>query len=186
MSRAQETAADTSAAAQNSGYYTNAQNSYANAQQDASNYESQLGSYAAANPYVAGGAYQTATNQQLTDTADASAKALGTTLQGQALRTGQNTSGGVAAAEQTSEANTRALGSEEAAATQSRLASGAQYGQNVLNATGTAEGQQAQLAGQQAGAGNSALGEEVNAAKTPSWTDEFGNALAGRLGGGKG
>jgi hypothetical protein len=182
MSRAQETTATNTAAAQNAGYYTNAQNSYSNAQADAGKFENAIGTYAAANPYGQGGQSQTVTNQQLTNTADASSAALGTTLQGQALRTGQNTQGAVAATEAAQQQAQRTLGGQEAAATQQRIGAGAAYGQTVLNATGQAEGQQAQLAGQQAQAAGGALGEQVKASETPSWTDEFGNAIATSLG----
>lgn len=186
MSRAQETTATNTAGAQNAGYYGNAQNSYTQAQAAEGSYENQLGSYVAGNPYGAGGQFQTATNQQLTNTADASARALGTTLQSQAERTGQNTSGGVAAAEQAQEANERTLSGQEATATQTRIGDQAAYSKSALDATAVPVGQETQLAGQQAGAADSSLGNEVNAAKTPSWMDEFGNAVAGRLGGGKG
>lgn len=184
MTRQQETTATNTAATQNAGYYTNAQNSYTQAQTDAGNYENQLGTYAASNPFGAGGQFQTTTNQQLTNTADASARALGTTLQSQAERTGQNTSGGVAAAEQAQEANERTLSGQEAQATQSRLTAGAAYGKSVLDATAVPVGQQTQLSGQQAGDANAAGGNQGKDAETPSWMDEFGNQVAKTLGGG--
>lgn len=196
MSRAQEGTATSTAAKQNAGYYDNAQNSYTQAQTDAGNFEKQLGTYGtqvgaftSANPYTPGGTFQTTTNQQLTDTADASARALGTTLQGQALRTGQNTSGGVAAAEQAQEENERTLSGQEADATQKRIAAGAAYGKealdaqgNLLSATAVPVSQQTALAGQQAQDANAAAGNQVNAAKQPSWVDEFGSAVATGLG----
>jgi hypothetical protein len=196
MTRQDEKTATKTAATQNAGYYDNAQNSYTNAQTDAASFEKQLGTYgtqvgafSSANPYGQGGTFQTTTNQQLTDTADASARALGTTLQGQALRTGQNTAGGVAAAEQAQEQNERTLSGQEADATQKRIAAGAAYGKealdaqgNLLSATAVPVSQQTTLAGQQANAAEGALGNQVKAGETPSWTDEFGNSVATGLG----
>lgn len=186
MSRAQETTATNTAATQNTGYYDNAQNSYTSAQADAGKFESAIGTYAAANPYGQGGQSQTVTNQQLSDTANATAAAGANTLQGAALRTGQNTQGAVAATEAMQQEAQRTLGGQEAAATQARIGAGAAYGQNVVGMQGTAEAQQAQLAGQQAQAGEGALNSQVNAARTPSWTDEFGESIAKTLGQGAG
>lgn len=186
MSRGQETTAFNTADTQNAGYYNGAQNSYANAQTDAGDYEKQLSSYSSQNPYNPGGAFQTATNQQLTNTSDAMARSVGNQLQEQALRTGQNTSGAVAATEQMEQANERQLSGQEASATQTRIGDQAGYNKSVLQASEVPEQMEAGLASSQAGAGNSALGTEVNAGKTPSWMDEFGDAFAQQLGGGRG
>lgn len=182
MSRSQEGAVVGEAKNQNAGYYSNAQNSYTNAQADVGDFSDQLAQYKASNPYVNGGAFQTATNQQLANTADASARSAGATLQGQAERTGQNTAGSVAATEQMQEQNTRDLSSEEAAQTQKRIGAGAQYNEGVLSATAKPEEMEAQLSGQQAGVGEGTLNTQQKAGETPSWLDEFGNGVASGLG----
>lgn len=186
MSRAQETTATNTAAAQGSTYFNNSQNSYAQAAQDAGNFEKQVGAYAAGNPFVQGGQDQKVTNQQLTNTADASAQAAGQALQSQALRTGQNAAGGVAATEAMQQQNERNLSGQEASATQQRIGSEAAYNKSALDASGQAQQMEASLSGQQAQAAEGALGNQVKAASTPSWTDEFGNAVASTLAKGAG
>lgn len=182
MSRSQETQAFNTGQAQNQGYYSNSQNSYSQAQTDVGDYENQLAAYKAGNPYVQGGQFQTATNQQLANTNDAAARSAGAALQGQALRTGQNTAGSIAATENMQQQNTRNLGAEEADATQQRIAGQAGYNQNVLNATAVPEQMEASLSGQQANAAGGALGTEQKAGETPSWMDELGAGLAGSVG----
>lgn len=196
MSRSQEGNIVDTGNAQNSTYFNNAQNSYSNAQADVGDYEKQLGDYAASvnkfassNPYTQGGEFQTATNQQLSNTADAGARSAGQTLQGEALRTGQNSAGAIAATEAMQNQNTRNLGADEAAATQNRIGSEAGYnaqavGQqgNLTSASAVPEQMEAGLASSQAGAGNQALSTAAGAAKTPSWTDEFGDSFAQSLG----
>lgn len=177
MSRSQETTAFNTSSGQNAGYYSNAQNSYANANADIGDYEDQLSKYAASNPYGQGGQYQTTQNQILSNTSDAMAKSAGEALQSQALRTGGNTAGGVAATEQMEEQNNRDLSSNEAQANAQRIDKGAQYGQSVLNATEVPAQLEAGLASGQANAGNAALGEETKAGETPSWMDELGQGL---------
>lgn len=182
MSRGQEGSVIGTADDQNTGYYDQSQNSYSNAQTDASDYQKQLADYASSNPYGAGGADQTATNQQLTNTSDALARSTGQALQSQALRTGGNTSGGVAATEQMEEANDRTLSGDEASATQDRIGKQAGYNQDVLNATAVPVSQQTALSGQQGQLAGQALSTAAGAAKTPSWLDTFGNAVANGLG----
>lgn len=177
--RSAENTANTTATGQNQTYYDNSQNSYANAQTDAGDYQKQLSSYAGADPYGTGGAYQTATNQQLSNTAGSAAKSAGEALQSQALRTGGNTSAGIAATEQMEEANERGLGADEAKATQQRIGDQAAYNQSVLNATAVPVGQQTTLAGQQGGLATGAANTAVNAANdAPSFGDELSEGLS--------
>jgi hypothetical protein len=186
MSRPQETKTFNTAEGQNTGYYNNAQNSYSNAQQDADNFDTQLASYAGQNPYGAGGAFQTTTNQQLTNTADSGAQSAGNALQEAALRTGQSVSGAVGATETMEQQNERNLSGQEAASTQQRIAADAAYNQSVLNATATPVAQQTTLAGQQGNLADATLNTQEKAASTPSWEDEFGSAVASGLGKGIG
>jgi len=196
MSRSQESSVVDTAKGQNAGYYNNAQNSYSQAQTDVGNYEKQLADYAgdvskfsASNPYVKGGEFQTSTNQQLSNTADAGARSAGEALQGQALRTGQNTAGSIAATEAMEQQGTRDLASEEAKATQQRIGSEAGYNKEALDAnqslvsdTAVPAQLETTLSGQQGSLAGGALSTEEQAAKQPSWMDEFGNTLASGLG----
>jgi hypothetical protein len=180
---------------QNKAYFNQAQNSYSNAQADVNNYENQLSDYkgqvakfSAANPYTQGGEFQTATNQQLANTADAGARSAGTVLQGQALRTGQNTAGAIGATEEMERQGTRDLGAEEAAATQKRISGEAGYNaqaldanKGVLGATEVPAQLEAGLAGQQGGLANNIEGVAAGSAKTPSFADEFGDQFAKNL-----
>lgn len=197
MSRGQESSAGTTAQGQNATYYNNAQNSYANAQADVGDYEKQLGDYGASvakftssNPYVEGGEYQTSQNKSLANTADATARAAGQTLQGQALRTGQNTAGDIAATEKMEQQNTRDLSADQAKANDQRISSEAGYNQQGVNMEGeltkAAEAPaqlESTLSGQQGSLGNQSLEDEINAyAKNPSFGDEFGGMFAQQLG----
>ena len=154
--------------AESTGYYNDAQNSYVNAQNKEKDYESQLADYKAANPYKQGGQFQTATNQVMAGTADAGARAAGEALQSQALRTGQNTAGGVAATEHMQQQGTRDLSGEEARATQERIGAGANYDKSVLGATEFPAQFASEMAARMAGAGNTALKTQEDAA---AWND---------------
>lgn len=186
MSKSQEATATGDAKNQNLQFNKNAQSSYTQAQSDIGDYEGQLAKYAGSNPYVAGGEYQTAQTQQAADTAAAGAQQANQAIQSAAVRSGENPTAAIAAGEQVAENNARTQTAEEAQQTQQRLGLMSGYNQNVLNATAVPEQMEATLAGQQAGAGNSALGQEVDAAKTPSYLDQLvsgsiaaGDAFAG-------
>ena len=135
MGRAAVERTDKTSADQNASYFNESQNSYTQAQNAEGNYEDQLAKYASSNPYVQGGQFQTQTNRVLANTADAGAQAAGERLQGQALRTGQNSAGDVAATEQMQQQNTRNLSGEEAQANQERIGAEAGYNKGVLGAT---------------------------------------------------
>ena len=192
MSRGQEGAVVGTSKAQNSTYFNNAQNSYNNAQSDVgdfqkqlSDYKGQVANFSAKNPYVQGGEFQTATNQQTANTADAAARAAGQRLQGQALRTGNNSAGAIAATEEMERQGTRDLSADQARATQQRIQGEAGYNkealganQGVLEATAQPVQMEANLSGQQGNLAGGALSTEQKAGETPSWFDEFGNAFA--------
>jgi hypothetical protein len=193
MSRGQETEVNTTAGNQNATFNQNAQGSYNQAQGDIGNYQSQLSQFAAANPYGQGGAYQTAVNQSTANTADAASQAAAQQAQGAAVRTGQNASGGVAAGQAANEANTRNLMAQQAQNNASRISQGAAYNAEALKASEVPATLEANLSGQQAGAGNTALGTQQKAAETPSLGEELmggvlsaGSAFAGGFGGGLG
>lgn len=204
MSRATEDQIQTTTAAQNAQQAQNAQNAFTGAndsitqqQGDVGNYEGQLSQFAAANPYGAGGAFQTSTNQVTANTADASSQAAAQAAQAQAVRTGQNASGGVAAGQATNQANTRNLMATQAGANANRIAAGAKYGSQVLSASavpatlqGAITGEQGTLARTEADAANQAedTSEKAGAA-SPSFLDQLdqgimsaGTAFAGGYG----
>lgn len=189
MSRSQENQTFNTEANDQKGYNANEQTSYDTAQSDVGDYQDQLSKVAASNPYTAGGEMQTTENQQLANTSDANAQATGQMLQSQAVRTGTNAAGSIAATQAAQQENARNLSSTEAGADQSRIGNEASYNQAVLGASAVPENMEASLASQQGnlaiGAGNTAQA----AAQTPSFTDELGNeglAVTGSLLGGSG
>lgn len=177
MSRAQSGQAFDTATSQNTGYNTNAEDSYKAAQGDIGSYKDQLAKFSADNPYVEGGQYQTAENQQLADTAAAGSQAAGQALQSAAVRGGMNPAAGIAATEAIASQNDRNMADQESKATQDRLGAGAQYGQTVLGATAVPEQMDASLASTEAGAAGNALSTATDAAKTPSFMDQLGTGL---------
>jgi hypothetical protein len=193
MSRGQENQVFNTSQQQNQQANQNAQTSYNNAQGDVANYQSQLANFAAANPYGEGGAYQTSENKIAANTSDAAAQAAGQAMQSEAVRTGQNSAGAIAATEAGSQANERNLSAQESGANASRITAGANYGQQVLNATAVPETMEAGLASGQNSAANAELGEEQKAGMTPSLPEELmsgvlqaGSSFAGSFGGGLG
>jgi hypothetical protein len=186
VSKSEEKTATGDAKNQNTQFNQNAQSSYTQAQTDIGDYEGQLAKYAASNPYVAGGAYQTASTTQDADTAAAGAQSAGQAMQAAAVRSGENPGSAIAATEQVAENNNRNLTDTEAQQTQQRLGLMAGYNDNVLNATAAPVSMEAGLNSTEAGAGNTALGQEVDAAKQPSYLDQLvsgsiaaGDAFAG-------
>lgn len=171
MSRGQENQVVQTATGQNQTAAANAQQSYQSAQSDVGNYQKQLADFAAANPYGEGGQYQQAENQVLSDTADAAGQSAGQAMQGQAVRTGVNAAGAVAATEAAEQANERGLGADEALANANRIGAGATYGQSILSATAAPAQMETSLTGQQLGEQASALNTQQNAASTPSTMD---------------
>lgn len=206
MSRASEDDVAKQAETNASTYNANAQKSFEGAnnsiteqQGDVNDYKTQLSKFAAANPYGAGGAYQTSINQATAGTADAASQAAAQRAAAAAVRTGQNASGGVAAGTAADEANTRALMTTQAKANADRINAGAGYGSKVLSASaipaslqGAITGEQGNLARTEAGAGGEDLGIEQKADDQPDFGDvlgenfaqSFGKAAGGKLGGG--
>lgn len=177
MSRGQEAEVNKTAGNQNATFNQNAQGSYNQAQGDIGNYQAQLSQFAAANPYNQGGAYQTAVNQSTANTADAASQAAGQSLQGQAVRTGQNAAGAIGATQAVDEANTRNLMQTQANANANRISQGAGYNKEVLGASEVPATLEANLSGQQAGAGNTALDTQQKAANTPSFGEDLMQGL---------
>jgi len=183
MTKSQSNQAFQTGASQQAQSSANAQSSYNAAQGDVGDYKSQLAQYAAANPYVAGGQFQTAQNQQLADTAAAGSTAAQQAITGSMVRSGLNPTAAVAAGEQVAENNARSQMGAEAGANEARLSGLSNYGNSVLNATAKPEEMEQSLMSTQLGGANSALSDETNASKTPSFWQELGQSAAQGIGG---
>ncbi len=182
MGKAEQSGIYQTAAAQNATDSSGSQQGFNKAQGDIATEEGGINNYAGAvsqfnanNPYVQGGAAQTAANQAIADTAAGQAQAAGQVLQGQAVRTGQNAGGAIAATEKLEEQNARDLMGAQANATQQRLGAGANYTeaglkglQDIVGMQGAVTGQQGQLANQQGDLANQQMSEEEKAANTPT------------------
>ncbi len=200
MSRGQENQVVNTSSDQNKQFNENAQQAYTGAetalsteQGDIGQYQDQLAKFAASNPYTAGGAYQTAQNKVLANTADAAAQRAGQTLQSQATRTGQNAGGAIAATEAMQQQNTRDLSADQSKANAERIGAGADYGSKVLSASsvpasleGALAAEQGKLTGTEADAGNAALGIDQKASEQPSFLDTLGSSFAQSFGSGIG
>lgn len=186
MSRDQQTATYKTAKGQNEGYYGNAQNSYTQAQTDVGDFQKQLAEYGAKNPYKQGGEFQTRENQVLANTSDAAARSAGNVIQSQALRTGQNSAGAIAATEAMQQQNTRDLSAEQAAEEGKRIGAQADYNKGTLEASAEPARMETTLAGQQGQLGEGTLNTQEKAAEQPSWLDQFGGAFGQSFGKGLG
>jgi len=134
------------------------------------------------NPYTKGGEFDQTINTGLTNVSDAGANSLAGALQSQARRTGQNSAADAATAASAAQQNTRNLSSDLAQAQQSRIAGEAGYNQAALGASALPISANQSLYGTSSNAADSLLGDETQAAKTPSFWDEVGNSVAGNLG----
>ena len=177
MSRAQQSAIESTETGNSATSTAAANASEAEQQGDINQNESQLAKFAANNPYVQGGAFQTAENKELSNTADATAAAAKAQAQQQAQRTGQNAAAPIAAGEAEQQAAQRTLAGEEGAATANQLASGAGYGKDVLSGGQAIEGEQAGLTNTETGEAQGQENTAEQAAQTPSFLDELGQGL---------
>jgi hypothetical protein len=134
------------------------------------------------NPYTKGGEYDQTINTGLTNVSDAGANSLAGALQAQARRTGQNSAADAATAAAGAQQNTRDLSSDLAAAQQKRIAGEAGYNQTALGASAEPISANQALYGASSNAADSVLGDETQAAKTPSFWDEVGSGVAANLG----
>lgn len=106
-------------------------------------------------------------------------------MQAQARRTGQNSAADAATAAAGAQQNTRNLSGDLAQAQQNRISSEAGYNQAALGASALPIGANQSLYGTSSTGADSLLGDETQAAKTPSFWDEVGNGVAGNLAQGK-
>jgi hypothetical protein len=182
MSRQQSTQAFNTAANENATDFGNAQSAFGNTEDAIGNYNNQLASFVSGNPYTPGGEYDQTINTGLANVSDAGANSLQGALQSQARRTGQNSAADAATAAASAQQNTRDLSSDLASAQQQRIAGEAGYNQAALSASALPISANQALYGTSSNGADSLLGDETNAAKTPSFWDQVGGSLAGNLG----
>ena len=174
MSRAQEGQVFGTAGDQNAAYNKNATTSFNTAQNDIDTYGKAVGSFQAANPYVQGGAAETAENQEIADTSAGQAQRLGQALQGSAVRGGQNPGAAIATGKDVTAENMRAAMGAEAGATAGRIAAGTGYAEAGLSGLGQVQSMQDKLATEQGNLAEGALNTEQKAGEMPSFGDELG------------
>lgn len=177
MSRAQQGETYKTAQEQQADYNQKATGAFDTAQQDVNTYGGAVGKFEAANPYVQGGAFETATNQADADTAAGMAASAGQGIQSAAVRTGQNAGGAIAATEKMQQQNERDLMAQRAKNTEARVAGEAGYGQAVLGARSNQAELQDRLAREQQEASQGNLNVQEEAAKTPSFMDMLGQGI---------
>jgi hypothetical protein len=185
MSRGQSTQAFNTASGENATDFGNAQSAFGSTEDAIGNYDSQLARFVSANPYTKGGEFDQTINTGLSNVSDAGSNSLRSTLQSQALRTGQNSAADAATAEAGAQQNTRNLSAALAGAQQQRIASEAGYNQAALGASGLPINAYQSLYGSSQNAADSTLGDETQAAKVPGFWDQVGSSLAGNLGKGR-
>ena len=177
MSRSQQGQVYGQEQAVQKGYNANANTSFSTAQQDVTGYGDALAAMKANNPYVQGGAVQTAQNQEEADTAAGLAQSGGQALQGASVRSGQNPGAAIAAEKDIAAGAQRTLTGEEAQDTASRAGADVGYQQGILQGQGAQEGMEDTLAQQQGNLAQGAANTEEQAAQTPSFLDELGSGL---------
>jgi hypothetical protein len=179
MSRAQQQNVINTASGENAANEATAQQAEQAQQQDIGQYQSALGKFAANNPYVQGGQFQTAENAVTANTSDASANAAKAALQQQAERTGQNPAAANATAATIAETNARNLGAEQAQNTANRIGSEAGYNQTALQGAASVPGMEGSLASTAGGQANQELGTQEQASNTPSFGEMLTSSLLG-------
>jgi len=152
-------------------------------QNDINDFHSAINAFKAQNPYVEGGEFETAANQELAGTAAGGGQALSQTLQGQSVRTGQNAGGAIAAGKEVAAENQRRLAGEEAGATEARLGGETAYNEAGLKATGEIPGMEDKLAEEEGGLGLGYMNTAQKAGETPSFWDTLGESFGGAFGG---
>lgn len=182
MSRAQESAVDTTATKNSGTDQSNAAASYGNTENAIGDYTKNLAQFTSGNPYTKGGEYDQTINTGLSNVADAGSNSLKGALQSQAQRTGMNSAADAATAASGAQANTRDLSSALASAQQARIGSEAGYNTTALGASSVPINAQSSLYGTSLSGGNSALNTAAGVSQTPGFWDEVGNSFAKNLG----
>src|SRR5271156_3794607 len=182
MSRGQSTQAFNTASDENVTDFGNAQSAFGSTQNAIGNYNNQLANFVSGNPYTPGGDFDQTINPGLSNVSDAGSSSLAGALQAQSRRTGQNSAADAATAAAGAQQNTRDLSGDLAAAQQKRIAGEAGFNQAALGASAVPISANQSLFGTSSNAADSVLGDETQAAKTPSFLDQLGGSLAGNLG----
>lgn len=176
MTKSQSNKAFNTAQNQQAQTSQNAQSSYNAAVGDIGDYKSSLAKYAAENPYVSGGSFETATNQRMADAAAGGAQGTQQAIQASMIRSGGNPGSAVAAGEEIARENARGQMDAQAKAEQDRAQGLANYNSGVLQATAKPEEMEADLMKDQLSSEQGALGSETDTAKTPSFWQQAGLA----------
>lgn len=182
MSRAQQSKVIDTAEANSGADQTAATKARDAETSDIGNYEAQLSKFAASNPYVKGGEYDTSEDAKLSSVADAGSAAITNQENLIAKRTGQNAAAPMAIAAEVARQNQRDLSAEEGQTTQTRIADEAGYNDKVLGATEVPAQLEAGMYSTGVGAANGALNTAGASAQTPGFWDTLGNSFATALG----
>ncbi len=182
MSRGQSTQAFNTASNENATDFGNAQSAFGSTEDAIGNYNNQLAKFVSGNPYTPGGEYDQTINTGLTNVSDAGANswpARCSRRPGAPARTARP----MPRPQPPGRNRIRAdLSGDLAAAQQKRIAGEAGYNQAALGASALPINANQSLYGTSSNAADSLLGDETNAAKTPSFWDEVGGSLASNLG----
>lgn len=183
MSRSGSNAVQDQATSESKTNFDNSQNSYVQTQNDVGNYQDQLAKYSAADPFNAGGEFQTAENKVLSAAAGGVADSARTELQSGSARRGDNPALANAQAASIADSSQRTLAGEEGAAEATRIGKEADYGKSVLDATKFPVEAESDLYKGASGASNQELSVAQDAAAhSPSFGDVFGESFAENLG----
>lgn len=178
MSRGQQGQVFNQTQGQSNQAFGQAENAYSTEQADIGDYQAQLGKYATENPYGVGGQFQSAQNEVIANTADASAQGAGARLQELSARTGQNPAGAIGATEAMEQSGERAQAGQEAEANTERIGDSANYNKGVLAGYGAVPGMENEIATGQGNLYGHSLGAEEQSAQTPSFLETLEGQLA--------
>ena len=182
MSRGQSTQAFNTASNENATDFGNAQSAFGSTEDAIGNYNNQLAKFVSGNPYTPGGEYDQTINTGLANVSDAGRQFPRRRAAGagpahrpeQRGRCRHRSSRG--AAEHPRPVGRPGRGAAKAHCRRSWLQPG------CLGASAVPISANQSLYGTSSNAADSVLGDETQAAKTPSFWDEVGNSVAGNLG----
>lgn len=145
-------------------------------------YTDRLNQFAAANPYKAGGEFQTDQNQIAASAADTGSNAIADKLARSSQTSGENTGGYANNVAEAQRQATRDQATQMATADASRLGSKSAYDATTLQASALPADLQSRLYGTAIGGANGALDTAGKSAGTPSFLDTLGSSFANNLG----
>ncbi len=183
MSRGQSTQAFNTASNENATDFGNAQSAFGSTEDAIGNYNNQLAKFVSGNPYTQGGEYDQTINTGLANVSDAGANSLAgrAAIAGPADGAEQRRRCGHSSGRSAAE---HARPVQRPGRRRSNSASPAKLviTRRRLGASAVPISANQSLYGTSSNAADSVLGDETQAAKTPSFWDEVGNSVAGNLG----